>query len=136
MENHVPEGRDLRPLSREALCPRGEAEEFYINLIFLLVLFPKTLYDQYRHRPRRNIHSCSGFVFGIRPPGFPRWPINTAVTFLHPITDAERLICRPPGWWERRGGEQLGVFSPQLGVGAKLRQEILQRVSDGSSNFL
>lgn len=122
----VPEGRDLRPLSRGAQGPGGEQEYFYINLIFLLVLFPQTLYDQYHHRPRRNIYSCSGFVFGIRPPGFPRRPINPAVTFLLSITNAERLICRPPARSganssesERRGGGAARcVFTPSS-VGIK-----------------
>lgn len=74
---------------------KAAAEYFYINLIFLLVLFPKTLYDQYDGPGTDNIYSCSGFVFGDLPAlsrfcvsrlrgVFPRRHINTAVTFLHP----------------------------------------------------
>ncbi len=46
---------------------KAAAEYFYINLIFLLVLFPKTFYDQYDRLGTDNIYSCSGFVFGDSP---------------------------------------------------------------------
>lgn len=69
-------------------------EYFYINLISLLVLFPKTLYDQYDRRRSEKSLFMLRVCFGNSPAlslsrprlrgVFPRRQINTAVTFPHP----------------------------------------------------